>query len=74
MTRTGNGWTRWAACALVAAGLTTGGAFAESLKNGEDSAWTKTVTVTRGEEHTFWVTGLSVDTAVWSLSVEGAYS
>lgn len=73
MTRTGNGWTRWAACALVAAGLTTGGVFAESLKNG-DNAWTKTVTVTRGEEHTFWVTGLSAETAVSSLNVEAEYS
>lgn len=74
MTRTGNGWTRWAVCALVAAGLTTGGAFAESLKNGDESAWTKTVTVARGEEHTFWVTELSAETGVWSLSVEGKYS
>lgn len=74
MTRTGNGWTRWAACALVAAGLTTGGAFAESLKSGDESAWTKTVTVARGEEHTFWVTGLSTETAVNSLSVEAEYS
>lgn len=74
MTRTGNGWTRWAACALVAAGLTTGGAFAESLKNGDESAWTKTVTVARGEEHTFWVTGLSAETAVSFLSVEAEYS
>ena len=74
MTRTGNGWTRWAACALVAAGLTTGGVFAESLKSGDDNAWTKTVTVARGEEHTFWVTGLSAETAVNSLSVEAEYS
>lgn len=74
MTRTGNGWTRWAACALVAVGLTTGGAFAESLKSGDDSAWTKTVTVARGEEHTFWVTGLSAETGVSFLSVEAEYS
>lgn len=74
MTRTGNGWTRWAACALVAAGLTTGGAFAESLKSGDDSAWKKTISVARGEEHTFWVTGLSAETGVSSLSVEGEYS
>ncbi len=74
MTRTGNGWTRWAACALVAAGLTTGGAFAESLKSGDESAWKKTISVARGEEHTFWVTGLSADTAVNSLSVEAEYS
>lgn len=73
MTRTGNGWTRWAACALVAVGL-AGGACAESLKKGDESAWTKTVTVTRGEEHTFWVTGLSPDTGVFSLSVEAEYS
>lgn len=74
MTRTGNGWTRWAACALVAAGLTTGGAFAESLKSGDDSAWKKTISVARGEEHTFWVTGLTAETGVSSLSVEAEYS
>ena len=74
MTRVENAWTRWAACALVAAGLTTGGSFAESLKKGDDSAWTTTVTVARGEERTFWVTGLSANTAVSSLSVEAEYS
>ena len=74
MTRVENAWTRWAACALVAVGLTTGGAFAESLKKGDDSAWTTTVTVARGEERTFWVTGLSANTAVSSLSVEAEYS
>lgn len=67
-------WTRGVVCALVAVGMMTDGAFAESLKNGEDCAWTTTVTVARGEEHTFWVTGLSADTAVNSLSVEGEYS
>ena len=67
-------WTRGVVCALVAVGMMTDGAFAESLKNGEDCAWTTTVTVVRGEEHTFWVTGLSADTAVNSLSVEGEYS
>ena len=69
MTRVENAWTRWAAYELVAAGLTTGGSFAESLKKGDDSAWTTTVTVARGEEHTFWVTGLSASTAVSFRSV-----
>lgn len=66
-------WMRWTACALLAA-FGVIGVRAESLKNSDDSAWTKTVTVARGEEHTFWVTGLTADTAVLSIDVEGEYS
>lgn len=66
-------WMRWTACALLAVFGVVGGR-AESLKSGDDNAVRKSVTVKRGEEHTFWVTGLSAETAVSSLDVEGEYS
>lgn len=67
-------WMRLAACALLAA-FGVAGVRAESLKNNEDdNSWTKKVTVSRGEEHTFWVTGLTAGTAVMSIYAEGEYS
>lgn len=67
-------WMRWTVCALLTA-FGVIGVRAESLKNSDDdSAWRTSVTVKRGEEHTFWVTELTADTAVSSLDVEGEYS
>ena len=36
--------------------------------------WTTSVTVKRGEAHTFWVDGLSPDTGVMSIDVEGRFT
>ena len=41
---------------------------------GWDKPWTTSVTVSRGQEHTFWVTGLTTETAVSGLYVEGTYT
>lgn len=45
---------------------------AESLnKEGE---WTKTISLKRGATHTFWVDGLTPDTSVFSIDVEGMFT
>ena len=63
-------------------GLVLGGAAAVSAATGKitldsegwDKPWTTSVSVSRGQEHTFWVTGLTPNTSVNSLSVEGTYT
>ena len=67
-----------AAFALCASMLLTRQACAASGSIGIDSdgwdkPWTTSVTVNRGQEHTFWVTGLTEETSVASLDVEGTY-
>lgn len=39
----------------------------------KDGEWTTKVTVKRGNAHTFWVDGLSPDTSVMSIDVEGTF-
>ena len=35
----------------------------------EDYYWKTTVKVSRGQEHTFWIKGLTENSAVWDMSV-----
>lgn len=67
-----------AVCALaLSAGAATtknGALKRDTEKNDWDSSWTTTVKVNRGEEHTFWVYGLTEDTGVNSLEVECEYT
>ena len=42
--------------------------------DGWDKPWTTSVSVNRGQEHTFWVSGLTTGTAVSGLYVEGTYT
>ena len=68
------------ALAFCAAFIPSGAVFAATSgsisldKEGWDKPWTTTVTVNRGQEHTFWVTGLTADTGVSGVFVEGTYS
>ena len=58
--------------ALIAVG---GGLFAASAASlDKEGEWSTTVKVTRGQEHTFWITGLTADSAVFSLDVAGSYT
>ena len=68
-----------AAFALCASMLLTRQACAASGSIGIDSdgwdkPWTTSVTVNRGQEHTFWVTGLTEETSVSGIYVEGTYT
>ena len=56
---------------LVAVGGGIFGVSAASLNT--EGEWSTTVKVSRGQEHTFWITGLTADSAVFSLDVSGTY-
>ena len=45
---------------------------ADSLN--KDGEWTTKVTVKRGSSHTFWVDGLTLETSVFSIEVEGVFT
>ena len=45
------------------------GEAATAGKLNSEGEWTTSVTVKRGEAHTFWVDGLSPDTSVMSIDV-----
>ena len=49
------------------------GEAATTGKLNSDGEWKTTVTVKRGHAHTFWVEGLSSDTSVMSIEVEGHF-
>lgn len=55
-------------CALVSLAATA----ANSISSSTDE-WTTTVKLSRGSTHTFWVDGLTTDTAIMSIDVEGLF-
>jgi hypothetical protein len=59
--------------AAVALFCLAGGAEAAEKLN-KEGVWTKKIEVNRGAEHTFWVDGLSSETAVWSVTVSAEYT
>ena len=72
-----NLFTRW--ICLGATVLLSGSLFAEKITKHvvdgwEDWYWTKKVTVQRGQEHTFWVTGLTPDTYITDVEVYCEYT
>lgn len=47
---------------------------AETLSKDDENPWHTTVTVSRGEEHTFWIKDITPDSNVSGISVEGTYT
>ena len=50
------------------------GEAATAGKLNSEGEWTTSVTVKRGQSHTFWVDGLSPDTSVMSIEVSGHFT
>lgn len=67
---------------MLALGMVFGYAFAanaekiskHTVDGFEEWYWTKKVKVSRGSAHTFWITGLTADTAITSLEVSCDYT